>query len=257
MTLWSSSDKYVINIELSPLLMVYVVFCGLTPQVRHDLAMVSPEELDPYTRPHFERSALLVIDTQRDFLDEGVSPIAGTSQRLPRIEELVRAYRSAKRPIVHVVRIYEGDDIDLVRRRALTSDGRVVRAGTAGADIPAELLPDATLRLDADVLLAGQLQTAGPDEVVMWKPRWSAFHRTPLEQHLSGLGVDTVVIAGCNFPNCPRATIFDASARDLRVVIATDAVSQTTPERLRDAEAIGAHAIASAEIVEGLAASQA
>lgn len=214
--------------------------------------MTAPDPNDPFTEPHFARSALLVIDTQIDFLDGGVSPIAGTTDRLPRMVDLARAYRVANRPIVHAIRIYEGEDIDLVRRRALTSDGRVVRADTPGANIPADLLADPTLVLDAVSLLSGKLQDAGPNEVVMWKPRWSAFHRTPLEQHLSALGVDTLVVAGCNFPNCPRATIFDASERDLRVVIATDAVSQTTPERLGDAEAIGARAMPTVEIVRSL-----
>lgn len=68
---------------------------------------------------------------------------------------------------------------------------------------------------------------------------WSAFHRTPLDDHLSTLGVDTIVLAGCNFPNCPRATAFDASARDLRIVLAQDAVSQATPDRIAEAICIG------------------
>lgn len=220
--------------------------------MRQTLRMTASDLDDPFTEPHFARSALLIIDTQVDFLDGGVSPIGGTTERLPRMVELVQAFRAARRPIVHVIRIYEGEDIDLVRRQALTPDGRVVRAGTHGANIPSELLVDPTLLLDADGLLSGGLQEIDFNEVVMWKPRWSAFFRTPLEQHLSALDVDTVVVAGCNFPNCPRATIFDASERDLRVVIAVDAVSQTTPERLADGEAIGARPMSTIEIVRGL-----
>jgi nicotinamidase-related amidase len=216
--------------------------------------MPSPKSLDSHTEPHFGRSALLIIDTQHDFLDGGASPIPGTSQQIPHLGELAHAYRDAGLPIVHVIRMYEGDDIDLVRKSALMHRGRIVRAGSPGADIPAELLPDPAPQLDPDQLLTGSLQRIGPGEVVMWKPRWSAFHRTPLEQHLSVLGVDTVVIAGCNFPNCPRATIFDASARDLRIAIVVDAVSQITTERLQDAEAVGAHAVATAEVVNAVAA---
>jgi hypothetical protein len=68
-------------------------------------------------------------------------------------------------------------------------DGRVVRAGTPGADIPAELLPDPSVTLDPERLLAGSLQELGPSEVVMWKPRWCAFVRTPFEQHLDSMNV--------------------------------------------------------------------
>ena len=214
--------------------------------------MSTHKVIDEFIEPHFDRSALLIIDTQLDFLDGGASPIGGTTDRLPQMVKLVEAYRAAGLPIVHVVRLYEGDDVDLVRRKSVVPDGQVVRAGSAGADVPAELRLDADIRLDAELLLDGRLQHVGPHEVIMWKPRWSAFHRTPLDDHLADLDVDTVVIAGCNFPNCPRATMFDASERDLRVVLAEDAVSQTTPERLADAEAIGVRRALTSDVVRNV-----
>ena len=208
---------------------------------------------DEFTAPHFGSSALLVIDAQVDFLDGGASPVAGTSERLPAMRRLVEAYRSAGRPVVHVVRLYDGDDVDLVRRAAVRSGAAIVRPGSAGARIAAPLLPDPDVELDGDVLLAGGLQRVGRDEVVVWKPRWSAFHRTPLDDHLRALGVDTVVVAGCNFPNCPRATVFDASERDYRVVVAEDATSQVTPERLADAVALGVCALPTEAVVRNVA----
>jgi nicotinamidase-related amidase len=86
----------------------------------------------------------------------------------------------------------------------------------------------------------------------LWKPRWSAFHRTGLEEALHGLGVDTVVVAGCNLPNCPRATIFDASERDFRVVMVADATSGVTDERWGDLLAIGAVGMSTAELESAL-----
>lgn len=59
----------------------------------------------------------------------------------------------------------------------------------------------------------------------MCKPRWGAFYQTKLEQHLRDSGSDTVVLAGCNFPNCPRTTIYEASERDFRVILVSDAMS--------------------------------
>lgn len=82
----------------------------------------------------------------------------------------------------------------------------------------------------------------------MFKPRWSAFYRTSLDEHLRDLGVNTVVVAGCNLPNCPRATLFDASERDYRAVLVTDATSQVTPERLADLALIGVGALNTADI---------
>lgn len=114
----------------------------------------------------------------------------------------VKAYRSAGQPIVHVFRLYDGDDVDLVRRAAIRNGARIVRPGSAGVRIAPYLLPDPEVELDSGALLGGELQEVGKDEVVMWKPRWSAFYRTSLNQYLRELAVDTVVVAGCNFPNC-------------------------------------------------------
>jgi nicotinamidase-related amidase len=57
----------------------------------------------------------------------------------------------------------------------------------------------------------------------MYKPRWGAFYDTLLEKHLHDLDVDTVLVCGCNFPNCPRTTIYEASERDFRTILAKDA----------------------------------
>jgi len=46
------------------------------------------------------------------------------------------------------------------------------------------------------------------------------------------------VVAGCDLPNCPRATLFEAGMRDLRTVLVTDAVSRTSDERIADLAAI-------------------
>ncbi|MFD4181631.1 cysteine hydrolase family protein [Rhodococcus sp. NPDC058514] len=207
------------------------------------------ERLDPWIAPHLAESALLVVDTQRDFVDGGSSPIPGTSQVLPAIARLLDAYRAARLPIVHIVRLYAGDDVDLVRRSAIAAGAPMARPGTAGSQIVREFgVPD----LDPVLLLRGGVQQVSPTEVVLFKPRWSAFHRTELEAHLRERGVDTVVMAGCNYPNCPRATIVDASERDLRVLIAADAISGVDDRHLEEAGRIGAVHATAAEIVAGL-----
>jgi nicotinamidase-related amidase len=76
----------------------------------------------------------------------------------------------------------------------------------------------------------GKIQEIGKHEVVIYKPRWGAFYNTPLESHLNKLGVDTLVFAGCNFPNCPRTSIYEASERDFKVVLVEDAISGLYPK---------------------------
>lgn len=209
---------------------------------------------DPHTRPELDRSALLVIDTQVDFLDGGASPIPGTSAVLPAIAGLLAAYRAARRPVVHVVRLYDGDDVDLARRTLLSSGAPIVRPGSAGSQIAPGLLPAGAPGLDVPRLLAGEFQPLGRGEWAMWKPRWGAFHRTRLDDHLRDHGVSTVVLSGCNYPNCPRAAVYGASERDYRVLVVADAVSGVEPGHLEEARRMGVLAADSAAITGELVA---
>ncbi len=209
-------------------------------------------EADEHVAPRPESSALLIIDTQVDFVDGGASPIDGTSAVVPRLVALRDAFRAAGRPIVHVVRIYTGDDVDRVRRTAIARGSGLVAPGSPGSLVVPELRSGWAAEPEPRRLLAGELAEVAPGEVVMWKPRWSAFHRTRLHEHLTGLGVDTLVVAGCNFPNCPRATIFDGSARDYRLLVPSDAVSRITPAHLDELGGIGALHAGTGEIIAAL-----
>lgn len=184
-------------------------------------------------------AALVVIDVQNDFVN-GAMPVPGTAAVLPRLSRLLDAFRRAGMPIVHAVRLYEpgSSDVDPVRREAIEQGARIVAPGTRGAQIP-RAVTGRPVTLDTARLLAGEPQAVSATEVILHKPRWSAFHRTGLQAWLSDRDVTSVLVAGCNLPNCPRATLFDATERDLRAGVVTDAVSQTSPERLADLALIG------------------
>jgi nicotinamidase-related amidase len=182
---------------------------------------------DAFTRPDYQRAALITIDVQNDTLDGGPFEVPGTSAILPRIGDLCRAFRHAGRPIVHVIRIYTpaADDADRCRRDALLAGARMLLKGSAGRRPAGPLLPDRDIRIDDDLLMSGAIQPIGSREVIVYKPRWGAFYRTPLEAHLKEEGVSTLVFCGCNYPNCPRTSIYEASERDFRIAAAVDAIS--------------------------------
>ncbi|MEZ0053165.1 nicotinamidase-related amidase [Mycobacterium sp. MAA66] len=205
-----------------------------------------------YTSPELDRSALVLIDVQNDFVS-GTAQVDGTAEHLPAMARLVELYRARHRPIVHVIRLYVpgGSDADPPRRAVIEAGQQIAAPHTDGAAIPATLLAHP---LDYESLLAGGVQHVGANEVVMFKPRWSAFYRTDLDRHLHDLGVTTVVVAGCNLPNCPRATLFDASERDYRAALVTDATSQVTTERLNDLRLIGVELLTMADIDRSLLA---
>jgi nicotinamidase-related amidase len=146
---------------------------------------------------------------------------------VPNIRRLVDAFRAAGRPIVHVVRLYQedGSNVDPVRRAAVEGGRRMAAPGSDGAELLDDLKPDPAIRLDAEALLRGDFQRLAQNEFVIYKPRWGAFYETSLEAFLRGRAIDTIVLAGCNFPNCPRTTIYEASERDFRIVAVVDAIS--------------------------------
>lgn len=158
--------------------------------------------------------ALLIIDMQRDFVQPG-SPlyVAGAAATVPAIARLLADCRRRRdAAIFHVVRSYEPDgcDVERCRRKVFLRAPCMVR-GTAGAEIMPELAPL-------------------PGETVIVKPRFSAFFHAKLELCLRTLGVDHLLIAGTQYPNCIRGTVTDALSYDYRVTVVSDCCSAKTPE---------------------------
>ncbi len=205
-----------------------------------------------YTEPKWSKSALITIDTQQDTLDGQPFEIPGTSAILPRMTALLQAFRKANKPIIHIVRIYtpDGANVDLCRRELVEQGAALVLAGTPGSQLVPDILPQVGLRLDADGLLSGEIQTLGSNEEVIYKPRWGAFYNTPLERHLRKKDVQTLVFCGCNFPNCPRTSIYEASERDFRLVLVEDAISGLYDQGKREMRNIGVRLLSTDQVIE-------
>ncbi len=209
--------------------------------------------MDPYTEPHLDSSALITIDTQNDFtLATGACPIPGTREVIPNMVALLQAYRHHQRPIVHVVRLYprDGSDTERCRRQQIADGLSFVAPGSDGAELVTALKPDPELRLDAGQLLQGELQPIGANEFILYKPRWGAFYRTQLDSFLHEQEIDTLVFCGCNYPNCPRSSIYQASERDFRVVLVSDALSQLYPRGETEMRNIGVALTSTRKLVE-------
>lgn len=211
--------------------------------------------MDSYTIPQFESSALITIDMQNDFcLAHGASPIPGTLPIIPHLVALLKVYRERELPIVHVVRLYlrDGSNAELCRRKVIEAGLEFVAPDSEGAELVQALKPDPSVSLDASHLLAGEIQSLSEVETILYKPRWGAFYGTQLNAFLRQRGVNTLVIAGCNFPNCPRSTIYEASERDYRIVVAQDALSQFYAKGEEELSSIGVCLLSTEEIIERL-----
>ncbi|MEJ5359188.1 MAG: isochorismatase family cysteine hydrolase [Desulfobacterales bacterium] len=158
--------------------------------------------MDPGGRA-LETPALLVIDMERDTLDERRGyPITPLARGLvPVLNRLVGRFRASQWPIVFTTDAFEPGDF--LFGGALEPYSL---RGTEGARVAAEL----DLR-----------------EGDLWLPkrRFSAFFGTDLAAWLRGKGVTLCAIGGVSTPFCVLASALDALSHDFKAVILEDAVA--------------------------------
>jgi nicotinamidase-related amidase len=216
--------------------------------------------MQDYLSPERNRAALLTIDVQRDFvLPNGPASSSSAVSAVPNIQRLVRAFRAANAPIVHATRLYrcDGSNVDLCHRASIEAGARIVMPGTLGAELIDDVKPEGAERIQPDLLFSGKMQDVGSQEWVCYKPRLSAFFQTPLEAHLKSLGISTIVICGIDFPTSPRSTVYAASNRDFRILLATDAISCATDSGLDELAQVGAYLMGTDQLLDWLSRSRA
>ncbi len=210
---------------------------------------------DGYLCPDWQNSALITIDVQRDFsLDGAIAEIPGTKEAVSHILRLLKAFRKTGLPIFHIVRLYltDGSNVDVCRRSIIERGTRIVTPGSDGSQLVQELLPHAQITLDHELLLSGRVQEIASNEWILYKPRFGAFYNTGLHQYLEQLDVNTLVFSGCNFPNCPRTSIYQATERDYKVVVARDSLSGLYDKGIDEMRNIGINIMMSDDIINSL-----
>ncbi|PWA08874.1 cysteine hydrolase [Pueribacillus theae] len=208
-----------------------------------------------YTKPHWKQSILITIDTQNDFtLPNAPAEIKGTIDVIPNMIKLLRLYREKGLPILHVIRLYkeDGSNADSCRKEAIENGSKIAVPYTEGAELVASIRPSPYSTLDAKILLQNDFQSIGKNEWIMYKPRWGAFYKTKLEEFLNDQNIDTLIFTGCNFPNCPRTSIYEASERDFRVVMVSNAMSQVYDKGIQEMKNIGVNVCLADEVKEAL-----
>jgi biuret amidohydrolase len=174
------------------------------------------------------RTALLIIDMQRDFLDSA-GYIAQTGVDvgilraiIPQVSRLLSAARRYGIPVVHTREGHRPDLSDLSatkRRRAAGAGapigslgplGRLLVRGEPGHDIIEELAP-----------LAG--------EPVIDKPGFGAFYATDLELILRTAGIGSLALSGVTTDICVHSTLREAIDRGFDCVTVGDACAAGDP----------------------------
>ena len=174
------------------------------------------------------RTALLVIDMQRDFLDPG-GYAAAAGMNIDTLRHPIQAVRKllgvARRLGMLVVHTREGHRTDL----ADCPPAKLARSRAAGAEIgSAGPLGRLLVRGEFGHDFIDELQPL-PDEPVVDKPGYGAFHQTDLAHILQNRGIRDLILAGVTTEVCVHSTLREAVDRGYRCVLAADACGSAHP----------------------------
>ncbi len=174
------------------------------------------------------RTALLIIDMQRDFIEPGgFGAMLGNDVSLLRraidpIHALLAAFRKAGLLVLHTREGHRPDLSDappskLARGRAekrigdAGPMGRILIRGEAGHDIIPELYPRA-------------------GEPVIDKPGKGSFCQTDLELILKNRGIQTLIVCGVTTEVCVHTTVREANDRGFECLVPADCAASYFPE---------------------------
>ncbi len=162
------------------------------------------------------RTALLVIDVQREYFDpEGPAFVPAGQDIVPSVQRLIGEFRERGLPVVFVQHLHRADGSD------------VGRMGDFGSPDDPPSFVEGTPR----VALLDELGVR-PDDIVVRKRRYNSFHGTDLDSVLHTLGVRSVVVTGLMTSFCCETTARDAHGRDYEVLFVADANAGPDLQRL-------------------------
>jgi len=185
-------------------------------------AQPAPIALDP------DRTAVVMIDMQRDFLEPGGfgdslgNDLSQLAKVIPPCRALLAGARANGMLVIHTREGHRPDLSDAppakIERGAPSMRigdpgpmGRILIRGEPGQDIIQELYPQ-------------------PGEPVIDKPGKGAFYATDLHAILHYRGIDVLIVFGVTTEVCVHTTVRDANDRGYRCIVPSDCCGSYFPE---------------------------
>ena len=175
-----------------------------------------------------DKSALIIIDMQRDFLEPGGfgaalgNDVSQLQAAVGPCQETLSAAREIGMLVIHTREGHRPDLTDAPPHKVERGDpstrigapgpmGRILIRGEAGHDIIPELYPLAS-------------------EPVIDKPGKGAFYQTDLELMLRNRGIDTLLVCGVTTEVCVNTTVREANDRGFRCIVLSDCCASYFPK---------------------------
>ncbi len=171
------------------------------------------------------RTALIVVDMQRGFLDPGEAmEVPPAREIIPRIQTLLGLFREKRLPVVFTEFVYS-QAVPLLVGELHPEHKRALPGGPRGFGVPSS----SCLEGEDNVHTVSDLAPR-PDELVIRKRGYDGFNGTPLDGALRARGVTALVLTGTMTDICVLASVVGAFNREYRVVVVEDAVATLWPE---------------------------
>jgi nicotinamidase-related amidase len=191
--------------------------------------MPSIIEAEPEAIPvNWDRTALVIIDMQRDFLEPGGfgetlgNDVSLLTKTIKPIKSLLDRLRPKGIQIIHTREGHRPDLSDAPRAKvergapsmrigAKGPMGRILVRGEPGHDIIAELYPK-------------------DGEAIVDKPGKGAFFATDLHAMLVNRNVESLIVCGVTTEVCVHTTVREANDRGYRCIVPSDCCGSYFPE---------------------------
>lgn len=182
-------------------------------------------------------TAVIVVDMQNDFASVG-----GMFERADIDIDVIRAAIEPTRALIGAARTCD------LRIVYLKMGFQPDLSDTGGADSPnwqihrrlnagdTVVAPDGSpsrvlIRDTWNTAIIDEL-TPEPDDIVVWKHRYSGFFETDLDTLLRSAGIDTLIFVGATTSICVDSTVRDAMFRDYRCLVVEDCTAEPIGEGL-------------------------
>jgi biuret amidohydrolase len=181
----------------------------------------------PYIFP-VSKTALVIIDMQRDFIEPGGygealgNDVSRLSAIIPTVAKLLAVFRDKSWPIIHTLEAHQPDLSDCPPSKIARGSasirigedgpmGRLLVRGEAGNQIVAALSPK-------------------PGELIIDKPGKGMFWATGLHEALQIAGISHLVFAGVTTEVCVQTSMREANDRGYECLLISDATESYFPE---------------------------